>query len=73
MKIVIITAAVAVSLAFTAYASLPPASGSPEWEEIEMNLGPSPQNEGSVCQSTIPGSSGKAHVLAKFSNVTIVR
>lgn len=53
MKTVIITALVAVSLAFTAYASLPPDSGSLDWEEIEMQVGPTLQRAETVCQSFI--------------------
>ncbi|WP_187182003.1 hypothetical protein [Rhizobium sp. WL3] len=61
MKTAIITALVAVSVAFTAYASLPPNSGSLDWEEIEMNLRPSSQNERRDCQSSRAGLVEPSH------------
>lgn len=53
MKTVIITSLVAVSVAFTAYASLPPDSGSLDWEEIEMQSTPTSERSATVCQSFI--------------------
>lgn len=81
MKTLIVTILGAVSMAFTAYASLPPNSGLPDWNEINVTPSSAPQNGRSACDVSMTNAKDvlsmliakNATVQAKGPLLTILR